>query len=180
MHQSFQTKRRIHRQLNTPLAPGARESSPCMSKMAKYCRFCVCRVSFVTVGVGRCCAGRVLYWSGPGKGRVGQCSQPYQGQRCAAPARFNAMAQQQPQRLATPPAAAIALQRHRAAASPRYQTPQPRRRRKPGRRATTKPATVTPAKVRQARHNKARSRDGSADDGLFFGHADDAGALAQG
>ena len=42
------------------------------------------------------------------------------------------------------------------------------------------PATVTPAKARQARHNKARSRDGSADDGLFFGHADDAGALAQG
>lgn len=42
------------------------------------------------------------------------------------------------------------------------------------------PATVTPPKVRQARHNKARSRDGSADDGLFFGHTDDAGALAQG
>ncbi len=42
------------------------------------------------------------------------------------------------------------------------------------------PATETPAKARQARHNKARSRDGLADDGLFFGHADDAGALAQG
>lgn len=42
------------------------------------------------------------------------------------------------------------------------------------------PATVTPPKARQARHDKARSRDGSADDGLFFGHADDAGALTQG
>jgi len=63
--------------------------------------------------------------------------------RCAAPARFNAMLQQLPQRLATAPAAAIALQRHQAATSPRYQTPQPRRQRKPGRRATTKPAAAT-------------------------------------
>ena len=52
----------------------------------------------------------------------------------------------------------------------------------PGRNITPlpDPATVTLPKARQARHNNARSRDGSADDGLFFGHADDAGALAQG
>ncbi len=77
------------------------------------------------------------------------------------------------------------LQRHAAtiATTPRHSAS--RRNRvtaPPGRNIAPlpDPATVTPAKARQARHNKARSRDGSADDGLFFGHTDDAGALAQG
>ena len=75
------------------------------------------------------------------------------------------------------------LQRHAAtiATTPRHSAS--RRNRvtaSPGRNIAPlpDPATATPAKARQARHNKARSRDGSADDGLFFGHADDAGALA--
>ena len=49
---------------------GVRENSPCMSKMSKLCRFCVCWVSFVPVGglVGGCWVSFV-----PVEGLVGCC-----------------------------------------------------------------------------------------------------------
>ena len=70
MHQSFQTKRRIHRQLNTPVqnSPGIRASraqpvqnSPRTPQNADFGPLSGCWANFVTLGLQTDHAGRTLY-----------------------------------------------------------------------------------------------------------------------
>ena len=125
------------------VSAGARESSPCMSKMAKYCRLCVCGASFVPVGVlvGCCWASFV-----PVGARKGPCwamlaAIPRPTLRCTCPLQRHGAT------TATTPCHA-ASRRNRVTAPPgRSIAPLP------------DPATATPPKARQARHNKACNRD---------------------
>ena len=67
------------------LASGARESSPCMSKMGEFCRFCVCWVSFVPVGAGGVLLGEFCTGWGAGGVLLGEfCNGRCQKRLCWA------------------------------------------------------------------------------------------------